>query len=251
MIYIVTGKTGHGKTAYCIKWVRNALLRGEVVYSNTKINPREMFSKKKYEKLFGNTDIEGFLSHKFDRENEKKRILYWQNFADWALMHKGLILCDEGIVYFNARNWEALPKTMQMKFVQHRKENLNLLINVQHYSFIDKTLRMLCERFINVELKLGSAQFKKSIVPRISMVTDIDLPTLNRCENLGIDPYNATEEEEKKYNIKNISKEWFWIRSKVFTWYDSSAKMMESKAEPLIHIDRECPKCGMIKTSHS
>lgn len=249
MIYIVTGKTGHGKTAYCAKWARKHLLKGGVVYANTKLNPHEMFSKRKYLKLFGELEIEGDITLEKDRTS--KKILYWQNFSDWQYMRDGLVLCDEGIVYFNARKWEQLPDQMQMRFVQHRKDSLDLVVNVQNYTFIDKTLRVLCEKFMNVELKIGSAKFKKTLLPRISKITEIDLPTLNRCENLGIDPYNAEPEEAKKYHLTGLYQEWFWIRSKIFKWYDTSAKMFESRPEPLIHSLRTCPTCGTQKISHT
>lgn len=250
MIYVITGKTGHGKTAYCAKWAREALRFGDRVYSNTKLFPENMFSKRKYKKLFGENSIEGDITKQADRDNEKIKILYWNNFSDWAFMKEGTVICDEGIVYFNARKWEALPDTMQMKFVQHRKDKLDLVLNVQHYTFIDKTLRMLCERFINCELKLGSAAFKKTILPRISRITDIDLPTLNRCENLGIDPYNATREEAQKYNLQTIGQSWFWIRQKIFTWYNTSIKVLPSRPEKLIHMERSCPDCGKIAITH-
>lgn len=249
MIYVITGKTGHGKTAYAVKWVKEALMSGQIIYSNTKLNPRNMFSKRKYRKLFGEEDIEGDIIKPEDRKT--KKILYWQNFSDWQYMSGGLILADEGIVYFNARRWESLSTVMQMRLVQHRKDQLDLLVTVQHYTFIDKTIRMLCERFINCELKIGSAAFKKALLPRISRVVDIDLQTLNRCENLGIDPYNATKEEEEKFNLKGLYSEWFWIRAPIFTWYDTSAKMVESRQENFVHDIKRCLECGYFKTLHT
>lgn len=248
MIYVITGKTGHGKTAYTANWAREELLRGGKIYSNTKLNPRNMFSKRKYKKLFGEENIEGDIINPQDRET--KRILYWQNFSDWQYMNEGTVICDEGIVYFNARRWEALPNTMQMRFVQHRKDKLDLVINVQSHTFIDKTLRILCERFIHCELKIGSAHFKKTILPRIVRITDIDLDTINRCENLGIDPYNASDEEREKYHIETLGKDWFWIKPKKFTWYDTGAKMVESRPEELVCNIRKAP-CGHIIHSHA
>lgn len=248
MIYVITGKTGHGKTAYAVKWVRDTLASGLTVYANTKINTRQMFSKKKYTKLFGD-EAEGDIINPEDRKT--KKVLYWQNFSDWQYFQKGLVLCDEGIVYFNARRWEALSDQMQMRLVQHRKDQLDLIVTVQHYTFIDKTIRMLCERFINVELKIGSPKFKKTFIPRISKVIDIDLPTLNKCENLGIDPYNATDEQMEQYKIQQLGSENFWIRKKIFGWYDTSAKMVESRPEELIHRMVVCPTCKYTKISHA
>lgn len=238
MIYIITGKTGHGKSAYMAKWAKSILKHGGKIYSNIKFYP---------DKKMG--DIEGDIYSEKDRLT--KKILYWQNFSDWQYMENGTVFCDEGLVYFNARKWESLPDSMQMKFVQHRKDKIDLIVNVQHYTFIEKTLRVLCERFINCELKIGSPKFKKSAIPRIAKVIEHDLPTLNRCENLGIDPYNAKEEDEEKYNVKPVWSEWFWINKKIMKFYDTSVKVLESRPEPLRHYQRICQECGKIQISHA
>lgn len=250
MIDIVTGKTGHGKTSWCVTECKRALENGVRVYSNTTLNPRNMFSKKKYLKLFGDIEIWGDISKKEDRENPNIKILYWQNFDDWQYFENGLIFCDEGLVYFNARNWENLPEEMRMKLVQQRKDRLDMLVNVQHFTFIDKTLRMLAESFIHVELKWGSPKLDKSIIPRVASLTAIDLPTLQKCENMGIDPYNATKEEMEKMRIKIESRK-FWIKKKIFSWYDTSKKMVPSRPVSLVHLERSCNNCDYVKVSHA
>jgi len=244
----IGAQSGHGKTAYMVKWARNAVANGKRIYSNIKLYPE----KWGLQKLFIN-GIEGDISNEKDRLNPNCKILYWQNFSDWEWFSNGTVFCDEGLVYFNARKWDSLPDSMQMRFVQHRKDKIDLIFNVQHYTFIERTLRILCERFINVELKLGSPQFKKSIIPRISKATEIELPLLNRCENLGIDPFNLTEEDERKLNIKPLWQEWFWIRKKIFSWYDTSIKVAESRPEPLRHYERKCLhlNCGKIAITHA
>lgn len=243
MIFVITGKTGHGKTAYMTKWIKQALQSNKRVYLNFKIYPERMFgTKNKYE--------EGNVKLAEDRENPNKKILYWVDYTDWFLINNGIIFCDEGIIYFNARLWENLPHEIQIKLVQHRKDSLDLVLNVQHYTFIDKTIRMLAERYINCELKIGSARFKKSIIPRISKIVEYDLPTLNRCENLGIDPYNVLKEESEKYNIKPFWSEWFWIKEKIFTWYNTSEQVAESMPAPLQHQLRICSVCGKEQITH-
>lgn len=261
MIYIITGKNGHGKTAYMTKLARQFLADGETIYANYKLYPEKMFSKKKFEKLFGKptydknlngqavTITEGDIMNPEDRKNCK--ILYWENFSDWEYFENGRVLCTEGIKYFNARKWEALPERMTAKFVEHRKDKIDIFFDIQHYTFIDKQLRMLAERFINMVLIFGSAKFEKSILPRISRAIDMDLPTLNRCENLGIDPYDVPKNEAEKYNIKVMSKEFFWIRKKIFGWYDTAEKILPPRPEALLHSTRSCPVCGFSKTTHA
>lgn len=249
MIYVITGKPGHGKTAYMVSLARKALANGETIYSNTKLNPHQMFSKKKYRKLFGEREIEGDIIKPTDRK--EKKILYWQNFSDWQYFKDGKILCDEGLRYFNARRWESLTDQMQARLTEHRKDRVDLYITVQNYTFIDKTIRVIAEQFINAELKIGSSQFKKTLLPRIARMSEIDVPTLNRCESLGIDPFNQTPEDRQKLRLENVYQEWFWIRPQIFDWYDTSAKMVESRPENLVHRETSCLTCGHTKIQHA
>lgn len=246
MIFIITGKTGHGKSAYMTNWARIRLKAGQRIFSNIKFWPKAM----------GLDVLEGDIQNKEDRENPDVKILYWSNFSDWEHFAEGTVFCDEGLIYFNARLWDTLPESMTRRFVQHRKLKTDLIFNVQHYSFIDKQLRVLCERFINCELKLGSPNFKYSFIPRIAKVVEIDLPTLNRCENLGIDPYNVRREEAQKYNIEHIWSEWFWISHNklfgdVFSWYDTSYEVLPSRPNPLIHLQRLCNTCSFKQVRHA
>jgi hypothetical protein len=256
MIYIITGKTGHGKTAYMVRMMRDELRAGNRIYANIKVRPDLMLMPGRIAKFFGAKPMtvkEGFAWIKKDREDPEVRVLYWQNFSDWQYFENGTVFVDEGLVYFNARKWDALPSSMQTKFVQHRKDKIDLIFNVQHYTFIEKTLRVLCEGFINVELKFGSAAFKRSWIPRLSVVTEIDLVTLNKLEAMNIDPYNLSDEDREHFNIRGVSSSWFWIRKNIFDWYDTSLKVAESRPEPLMHQERTCPEpgCGKIAITHA
>lgn len=251
MIFVITGKPGHGKTAYAVKELRLLLSLGDVIYSNTKLYPRKMFSVKKYKKLFGDEDIEGDIALQVDRENPNKKILYYQNFAEWSWFKDGTVFCDEGLRYFNARKWESLSEQMTARLTEHRKDKINIYITIQDFSFIDKQIRMMCESFIHCELKVGSAEFKKTLLPRFTKVTEIDKVTLTKCENMGIDPYNCTPEDAEKLRLNIIAQGWFWIKPKIFNWYDTSAKVGESRPERLIHMIRTCPDCNFVRVSHT
>lgn len=254
-IFIITGKPGHGKTAYMAKLARQFLLDGERIFSNIKFYPKEMFKPLPHERfLFWKKTkykdfeaIEGQITNPIDREN--CNILYWTNFSDWQYFKDGIVFCQEGLKYFNARKWETLPDSMQDKFVEHRKDRVDLYFDVQHFSFIEKTLRMLCRAFYNLELKFGSAEFEKDWRPRISKVVEADLITLNKCESLNIDPYNCHKDEANKYFIDVVTLNHFWIRPYIFNWYDSDVKVAKSYPEPRMKLCSRhdpgfiCPMC--------
>jgi hypothetical protein len=242
-IYVITGKNGHGKTAYMVSIIRQALKADQKVFLNFKIYPEKMFKR--------NVPQEGDIVNEEDRNDPNKRILYWANFSDWKYFNNGVVFVDEGLIYFNARNWESLPAEMQRRLVQHRKDSIDVWLNIAHYSFMEKTIRILCERFINIRLFLGSPKFKKSWIPRISRIYEYELPTLIRCENLGIDPYAMTAEEKKKLNVSPIWQQWYWIKSKMFPWYDTTLKVSESTGLEMEHRERTCLTCGKVAISHA
>lgn len=221
-IYVIDGYPGHGKTAYAIKWIYQLLKSGERIFSDTKIFPEHMFKKTKMLKLFGAFDIEGNIINKTDRENENKRILYWRNFEDLQYLKQGTVFCDEGIRMFNSRNWERLPEEIQLKLVQHRKESIDLILTTQHYTRLDIIIRQLCEVFIRVRLIYGSPRFEKTLMPRIARVEEYYLEDLDKISRQGNDIIRDKDGKEI-LKVEPLASELFWIKSKMFKWYDTSA----------------------------
>jgi len=212
-IYIIDGYTGHGKTAYAVKWVRDLLLADRQVFSNIKLFPEKMH------KSFQGLKLEGDIRNDEDRKN-KKPILYWRDFDDWRYMQNGTILCDEGGVLFNARLFDSLSPEIQNKLQQHRHERLDLILTVPHWTRVDVIIRQLVERFIHCELILGSEKFGTSFFPRISRITEHRLENMIRIESLGrdsllVDPPLWTEH--------------FWISKKVQSWYDTGEMVSSSR----------------------
>jgi len=247
-IYIIDGYAGNGKTAYAINWAVQKLKEGERIFSDIKINSENIKTWKldfKFPYLHRISALpencEGLIQNKADRENPDKRILYWQNFEDLALMDSGTILCDDAGVKFNSRNYANLPDDVQKKIQTHRHDKLDIILTTPHWSRVDVIIRQMAERIIHCQLLIGSQKFKKSIIPRISMVTDHHLEDMTRAENMGI----ASE------SLTAISKEFFWISETVMNLYDTGAKIMESKPSNFVHKLRICPECDFEKVVHS
>lgn len=248
MIYIITGPTGVGKTAYQAFLARDLLKRGERVFSNIKLYPEKMKLADVLPKNF-----EGDISVAEDRNNPQCRILYWQHRADWQYFSEGTVFCQEGLGYFNARDWAALPQALQMKLVQNRKDKIDIYVDVQHWMFVDIQIRRLAERVIFMKRFLGSRRFKKSIIPRVTRLYDFDIPTLEQCQNFAIDPTRfeiMTSKEKEKY--APIAKDWFWIKQKRMDYYNSVEQVAPPRPDPLVHIERKClePDCNKIHIRH-
>jgi hypothetical protein len=250
-IYIIDGYSGHGKTAFAVRLMRDLLNSGERVYPDIKLFPEFMdldFSfmpQTFWEKFFLKKKtrvplaIEGQLANREDRENPAKRILYWSHFDEWQYLRSGTILCDEGGVKFNARRFDSLPDEIQNKLMQLRHERLDLYLTAPHQSRIDLMIRQNTEKFYHVKLMIGSPKFKKGVLPRITSIRTLHLEQVNLI---------GTPMEELIEAPSKI----FYINPKYFNWYDTSRVVTEGRPMPIRRFCRDhtvfyCPECERLK----
>lgn len=250
-IYIIDGYSGHGKTAFLVaKIARDLLQKGERIFSDIKLFPNEMNLDMGYKKngfmKFTKIPlaIEGQLANKTDRDNPAKRILYWSHFDEWQYLRSGTILCDEGGVKFNARRFDSLPDEIQNKLMQLRHERLDLYLTAPHQSRIDLMIRQNCERFFHCKLLMGSPQFKKGILPRITQVTKYHLEQINLV---------GTPMEE---TIEGAPTRIFYINPKYFNYYDTSRVVTEGRPMPIRKLCKDhlvfyCPECERLENKNA
>jgi len=253
-IYIVDGYSGHGKTVWTVNKIRSLINKGERIFSDIKLFPefmdldigkkrvgRNFLGLPKYEKVPLN--IEGQLANREDRENPNKRILYWSHFDEWQYLKTGTILCDEGGVKFNARRFDALPDEIQNKLMQLRHERLDLYLTAPHHSRIDLMIRQNTERFYHLNLIMGSPKFEKGILPRITSVWPLQLEEILLVGT----PNEAMIKTGKGFP--------FYIRPKMFQWYDTSRVVTEGRPMPIRKLCRDhlkyyCPECDRLALSN-
>lgn len=237
-IYVITGKPRHGKTYYLAtmipSWLKQAKLDGFKLFSNLKIN---------YEKLGYGSEIIGNIYEKADRENPEKLLFYWRNIDTWNFMEKGTILVDEASRYFNARKWAMLSEETEIKLQQHGKQDLDIWATTQHYSRIDISMRILVERFVDIQMIFGSPDNEKRILPRVIQASEYYLEDMERMERMGKD-----WAEEK--GIEPLWTEKKLVRKKYFRLYDTRQPVGSSLPMPLKHVERVCPDCGERKIIH-
>jgi len=65
-----------------------------------------------------------------------------------------------------------LSDETEMKLQQHGKEDLDIYATNQHFTRIDKTLRIIVESYFNVEMIFGSPDNKKRWLPRICNISE-------------------------------------------------------------------------------
>ena len=241
-IYVVDGKPRHGKTAWVMsharEWLDEAQDSGFRLFSNVKINLAAKGLCKKY----NNSNIGDILNPK-DLADPNKLLFYWRNIDEWNYMTKGRIICDEATRYFNARQWARLSPDTEVKLQQHGKEELDIWAITQHYTRLDTTLRIMCEKFFRVERVWGWGN--RTYLCRISE---------HQLEDL--DRYEAYLAQVSKDEAKGIEKpeeysyEHFWIVGRPIHWYDTKAMVLPSREMPLKHHklyceDPNCPAHGI------
>lgn len=157
MIYAWTGKTGSSKTFRMVRAAYPRWLRGETIYSNTKL----FFEATKVQRVFDFLWSLGprlvFLAlRKAYVPPKRGKIIYFEDISEILDAYNGTILFDEAQVLFSSRQWESLPMEFQYKLQQHRKHELDLFCTTQNMAAIDITYRRLvhvwihCERFMAI-----------------------------------------------------------------------------------------------------
>ncbi len=155
MINIFVGRVGTGKTYSLVRLALHKIMKEKQdVYSNFYID----FSP--YEKV----------------KNEYNKYLhYWERVNDFVKIKRGIILIDEAQIYFNSRNWSALPPRVQYKFQQHRKHGLDIYGAVQNVKRVDTIIRELVNRVYQIK-KVG----------RLFIVNQYDIEDIDRAKRKSI-----------------------------------------------------------------
>jgi len=255
-IYIVDGYSGHGKTVWTVKKMRDLIAKGERIFPDIKLFPELMnlpmsyAGGKKGRWPFDRNvprvplAIEGQLSSREDRNNPNKRILYWGHFDEWQFLKSGTILCDEGGVKFNARRFDSLPDEIQNKLMQLRHERLDLYLTAPHQSRIDLMIRQNTEKFYHMNLIMGSPKFEQGILPRWTKVEEMNLEQIILV---------GTAQEDL---IKGTRSWPFYINPKYFQWYDTSRVVTEGRPMPVRklcsdHLKFYCPECERLNLANA
>ena len=72
----------------------------------------------------------------------------------------GVVLLDEGHVWFFSRNWKNIPKDLIFFWTQVRKRGLDIIYTAQNLSFVDVDIRRITDNIIRVS-KFGPFVFKR------------------------------------------------------------------------------------------
>jgi len=120
MINLYVGRPGFGKTYALVRMAYKKINEGRDIHANFWLD----FSSMKLKEGHG-------------------KVHFWKTLDDLIEIRHGEILMDEAQIYMNSREYTKLPKEMQYKMQQHRKQGLNLHMAVQNAKRIDTIAREL------------------------------------------------------------------------------------------------------------
>ena len=137
MIILYSGTPGSGKSLHCVKTIREYLLKGRLVVSNTYITMREKNSGKII--FLSNEDIT------IDRLIKISK--YWETQKGRKLEEDEILLVlDEAQLLFNTRTWQGDNRMAWISFFsQHRKLGYQVCMIAQYIEMLDKQIRVLIE----------------------------------------------------------------------------------------------------------
>jgi len=180
MIYAVTGKPGSGKSYFLVRMAKYYLERGVNVYSNIKINEKQL-NLKPFKPLFR-------------KPLKLGECYFWQSLADFRYIHDGIVLLDEAGAYFEPREWAKFSLEDRVKFQQHRKQKLDILLSVQNFARVDAIIRQLTNTVYECR-HIGKLFWRSEYVP----------------------------EEVHLKKRKRISRKWYWFDKQIADAYDTFA----------------------------
>lgn len=136
-----TGRPGSGKTYSLVIESIKLLNKGNIVYSNFKINWNGYEEKKTWWKKI----LIALRLKKKWHSYPKTNLRSWDNFKDILEIKNGWIVMDEAHFYFNSRKWKEMPFEFMRKLAQHRKDGIHIIGTVQNIKRVDVLVRELID----------------------------------------------------------------------------------------------------------
>lgn len=217
------------------KSLKLAMVVSDIVYRNNKI-----FEKYgRIRPIWSN--LEFSQNFKEYAESLNVPIFYWENLNDLILINNADVIIDEVGNYFDSRMWQDLSLDVRRWLTQGAKCGIEIYGSAQDFAQVDKSFRRLCKELYEIKKFIGS--------PRPSPTT----PPVNKiwglCTMRQLDPV-AYNEDKKKFVANSVLPSIFFIQRKYCEIFDTTQKIKRSQPAPLIHEERSCPTCHVLKTYH-
>lgn len=162
MITVITGKPGTGKSYTLTKIAKQHLIDGFDVFSNIKIDERNL--KLKPKKLYFNRFINLTFKKNLPIIKPLGILYYWSRIEQFKDISQAIVIMDEAQTYFSSRRWQNMTTEDEIKFQQHRKQGIDIYAGVQNLNRCDKIIRELSAYVIELT-RIGSLFIAKRFLP--------------------------------------------------------------------------------------
>lgn len=168
-------------------------------------------------------------------------IFYWENLNDLILITNADVIIDEVGNYFDSRMWQDLSLDVRRWLTQGAKCGIEIYGSAQDFAQVDKSFRRLCNELYEIKKFIGSPR-PSPTRPPVKKIWGI-------CTMRQLDPV-AYNEDKKKFAANSILPSIFFIQRKYCEIFNTTQKIKRSQPAPLIHEERRCGHCGLLKTYH-
>lgn len=161
------------------------------------------------------------------------------NMDELPELRNTILIIDEGQTYFDARNYQNMPREIIEVLRYNRKRKLEIYVIVQHYSRIDLNFRLLAFDFIRVHRIIGSLRNRRT--GKYGKPWGLSIARTYYLEDLPTSPGEPTGEVRWTDLV-------FVRRKYTSDLYDTDFEIPFSRPWPWRHEERPCcPECGFTK----
>lgn len=225
MITVYTGHPGSCKTTYLASVASNLLAKNQALYNAIGVI-RPVYSNIKFSPLF--------------EEKYSAILRYYEDIYKLHTFTDCDIIIDELSIYFDAQEWERLPKRVKRYLRLHRHYGVDIYAVAQDFLTIDKTFRRLVKELYLVDRILGTAEPSPYKPP---MKRPFVFSAIRSVET------NKWELEKEHYTFQTPTTYRLFTK-KDFAIFNTREELPEQALPPLIKQTRVCLEDGHTVTKY-
>jgi hypothetical protein len=170
-------------------------------------------------------------------------IIYWDNLDELITYDNADIIIDEVGTYFDARLWTDLSIDVRRWLTQGAKSGIEIYGTAQDFAQVDLAFRRLVNHLFHITKLVGSPR-PAATKPPIKYIWGV-------CSMRELNP-REYKEDKKSFDKTSLLPSFFLITKEHCKMFDTTQKILRSRATPLRHIERSCEleNCQFHKVSH-
>jgi hypothetical protein len=227
MITVVSGLPGQGKTLWLSRKVWDTIERNKKLYKK--------YGIKRY--VYLNFKLkEGVMD-----EKNYGLVKYFSDIETLLTIEQADVFIDELSLYFDAQDWQTIPREVKFFLRQHRKKGLDIYATAQDFPTVDISFRRLTDVLYVSKKMIGTPS------PRLGIKNKMKPWGFFLYRNVSPETFKAEKEEYKYMGFPSFRK--YYPRE--FELYDTNELIDVPPAVVKVqHITKVCDHCGWSTVVH-